>query len=86
MDDVICETCFKPIGSLPFYAVHVECCSDSDGVSLDGQEFYELMQAYRHAPLNDQSGVVAAFEAVKTFIRDSSHSSDNPDEGDEDGR
>lgn len=33
---------------------------------LDQEDFYNLMQAYRHA--GDQ-GVVKAFEAVKTFIR-----------------
>ena len=33
---------------------------------LDQEDFYNLMQAYRHA--NDQ-GVVAAFEAVKAYIR-----------------
>ena len=37
---------------------------------LEEQEFYELMQAYRHAPVTDQSAVVAAFEAVKQAIRD----------------
>lgn len=36
---------------------------------LDEQEFYELMQAYRHAPLADQAVAVAAFEAVKQIIR-----------------
>jgi len=37
---------------------------------LDEQEFYELMQAYRHAPVTDQEAVCAAFEAVKQIIRD----------------
>lgn len=37
---------------------------------LEEQEFYELMQAYRHAPATDQAAVVAAFEAVKQAIRD----------------
>lgn len=32
---------------------------------LDGQEFYELMQAYRHAPLAPQSEVLGAFAHVK---------------------
>lgn len=36
---------------------------------LDEQEFYELMQAYRHAPLTDPPGVVQAFEDVKAAIR-----------------
>ena len=40
--------------------------------SLDSQEFYELMQAYRHAPLSDQDAVTAAFDAVKAFIRNPS--------------
>ena len=37
---------------------------------LDEQEFYELMQAYRHAPVADQEAVLKAFEAVKQAIRD----------------
>lgn len=37
--------------------------------ALDSQQFYELMQAYRHAPMADQPGVVAAFEAVQGFVR-----------------
>jgi hypothetical protein len=37
---------------------------------LDEQEFYELMQVYRHAPTVDQDAVVLAFESVKEFIRD----------------
>ncbi len=35
---------------------------------LNGQEFYELMQAYRHAPMGGQANVVAAFNATKQFI------------------
>jgi len=38
--------------------------------ALDSQEFYELMRAYRHAVGFDQSEVIAAFEAVKSFIND----------------
>ena len=37
---------------------------------LEDQEFYELMQAYRHASALDQPAVCAAFEAVKQIIRD----------------
>jgi hypothetical protein len=36
---------------------------------LDEQEFYELMQAYRLAPLVDQERVVYDFEEVKKYIR-----------------
>ena len=36
---------------------------------LEEQEFYELMQAYRLAPLVDQERVVYAFEEVKKYIR-----------------
>ena len=36
---------------------------------LESQEFYELMQAYRHVPLADQKSVVSAFENIKKFIR-----------------
>ena len=36
---------------------------------LDGEEFYNLMQAYRFASSNAPSKVIAAFDAVKSFIR-----------------
>lgn len=32
------------------------------------QEFYELMQTYRHAPLITPSKVLAAFEAIKAWL------------------
>jgi len=34
---------------------------------LQSQEFYELMQAYRHSPLCSDEPAIA-FERVKTFI------------------
>lgn len=37
---------------------------------FDGRMFYELMQAYRHAPLHDLAKTIEAFEAVKSFCRD----------------
>lgn len=40
---------------------------EDDG--LDTQEFYELMQAYRHTSLANQSVVAERFEEVKAFIR-----------------
>ncbi len=36
---------------------------------LDGEEFYNLMQAYRFASSNDPSKVIETFNAVKSFIR-----------------
>ena len=36
---------------------------------LDGEEFYNLMQAYRHAGKFAVGDVVKAFEAVKAYIR-----------------
>ncbi len=33
------------------------------------EEFYNLMQAYRHIPFEHQKEVVAAYEAVKDWIR-----------------
>ena len=33
-----------------------------------GEEFYELMQAYRSWPLSDQEGVIRAYENVINFI------------------
>ena len=37
---------------------------------LDTQEFYEVMQQYRHSNANNQEQVVKSFENVKTWIRD----------------
>lgn len=39
------------------------------GPWLDERDFYEYMQAYRHAPITDPAVVVEQFEAVKRFIR-----------------
>ena len=35
---------------------------------LDTQEYYELMQEYRHAPLEDQYLVGEKFDNVKKFL------------------
>jgi hypothetical protein len=38
--------------------------------ALEDEEFYELMQTYRHWPIaHDSNGVVEAFEAVKAYVR-----------------
>jgi len=37
---------------------------------FDEQEFYDLMQTYRHTKMTEQDNVVLAFEEVKTFIRE----------------
>jgi len=37
---------------------------------LDSQDFYEVMQQYRHTAMENQEAVVAAFENVKTWIRE----------------
>jgi len=37
---------------------------------LDEEEFYDLMQTYRHAERASQGWVVEAYEDVKKFIRD----------------
>lgn len=36
---------------------------------LDEVDFYDLMQAYRHAPMADQDKTVERYEAVKEWIR-----------------
>ncbi len=36
---------------------------------LEEQEFYVLMQAYRHCSINYPVDVIKAFEDVKQFIR-----------------
>ena len=36
---------------------------------LESEAFYNLMQAYRHAPISGQEKTVEAYEAVKEFIR-----------------
>lgn len=35
---------------------------------MNGREFYELMQVYRHMPIIKQRDVVVAFEEVKEFL------------------
>lgn len=47
-----------------------EWASVSPEDEFDGRMFYELMQAYRHAPLHDQAKTIEAFDAVKAFCRD----------------
>ena len=37
---------------------------------LDSQDFYEIMQRYRHSPISEQHSVIKAFNEVKQFIRD----------------
>ena len=37
---------------------------------LEDQEFYELMQAYRHTPSTQQERLTQAFEAVKDYVRE----------------
>ena len=38
--------------------------------ALDSQDFYEVMQCYRHSPMAEQHNIVRAFEDVKQWIRD----------------
>ena len=38
---------------------------------LNGEEFYNLMQAYRHSPVAYQRDVTRSFEKVKSFLRKS---------------
>lgn len=40
---------------------------------LESQEFYDLMQRYRHTPTTAQGQLVYAFEDVKRFIAASPH-------------
>ena len=35
---------------------------------LEGQEFYELCQSYRHAPLSEQGSVSDRFQAIKKWV------------------
>ena len=36
---------------------------------LDSEEFFNLMQAYRHAQIYEQEKVMAAFDNVKSYVR-----------------
>lgn len=36
---------------------------------LESEEFYNAMQAYRHAPLDGQERVIECFEKVKSMVR-----------------
>lgn len=46
---------------------------------LGSQAFYEIMYAYRTAPLFDQGKVVEAFECVKTLVRQKAKQIYEPD-------
>jgi hypothetical protein len=37
---------------------------------LDYQDFYEIMQTYRHTPMTEQDKLVNAFEDLKKWIRE----------------
>jgi len=41
---------------------------------LETQEFYELMQSYRHCPGENQTATIQYFNQVKQFIRDNKDS------------
>ncbi len=45
-----------------------EAITPEPQADVESQEFYDLMQTYRHTPVIDQAAVVAAFEAVKAFV------------------
>jgi hypothetical protein len=49
-----------------------ELCPEPNVVfgEVGEREFYELMQAYRHAAHSPQTEVVAAYEAVKAHIKE----------------
>jgi arginyl-tRNA--protein-N-Asp/Glu arginylyltransferase len=36
---------------------------------LESQEFYELMNKYRHTPISNQKMVTANFNEIKKFIK-----------------
>ncbi len=38
-------------------------------IDIESKEFYELMQAYRHSPIKDNNQTVAAYKAVKDYLR-----------------
>jgi len=76
--EVTCGTCGRALLEIQDYVLcrthyvrRIEELEDraaalADG--LEGQEFYELMQAYRHAPLTPVADVVRNFEDVKAYI------------------
>jgi hypothetical protein len=45
---------------------------------LDSREFYELSQAYRHAPVEKPGQVVAAWEELKAAIRSKANPQGEP--------
>jgi hypothetical protein len=60
---MVCKGCGRQQG-------HPVYCPYYEGQDcLDSHEFYNLMQAYRHAECVDQIQVKAAYEAVKQYIR-----------------
>lgn len=49
---------------------------------LDSQDFYEVMQQYRHTNMENQEAVVNAFENVKTWLRENFLGDIDDDESD----
>jgi predicted nucleotide-binding protein (sugar kinase/HSP70/actin superfamily) len=52
-----------------FYAVAREATEKKMLDWPESEEFYNLMQAYRHAPMENQQAVVEAYKAVKEYLR-----------------
>lgn len=52
-----------------FYAIAREATKRKVLDWPESEEFYNLMQAYRHAPMEDQQAVVDAYRAVKDYLR-----------------
>jgi hypothetical protein len=40
-----------------------------DANPFENEDFYDLMQAYRHAPMADQAAVVRAYHAVQQYCQ-----------------
>lgn len=55
--------------------------------SIECEEFYNLMQTYRHTPMADQSATLAAYHAVIKYIDEKAekYGSDKYEEGEKDG-
>ena len=52
---------------------YLEKINSDNSEVLDSQDFYEVMQRYRHSPISEQHNVIKAFNEVKQFIRDNYH-------------
>ena len=59
----------KAVDNGDFWPEPAVAHSSSAGQSVDCRDFYELMQKYRHWPVEDQAGTLRAYQAVIDYVQ-----------------